>query len=866
MPKGFKMCKLTPMMQQYQAIKNEYQDYILFYRIGDFYEMFYDDAITASKALDITLTKRQAGGGKFAPLAGVPYHSADSYLIKLVEQGYKVAICEQTEDPNLAKGLVKREVVRIVTAGTLTDVSALDEKTALYIAALYNQKQALALAIADITTGEVQLLEFNTIIELKDYLYQFNLAELLLPDDLNDNNFCKFCQAQKIALTPKHRAFFALASAQSVIKKTYHYKDLRHLGIENDSILINALGSLLSYIYETQKTSLNHFVKITLQNKSEMMLIDSFTRASLELDQAMRTGAKDGTLLSIIDKTKTAVGGRMLKQWLRKPLLSLSEIEARHEIVDFFYKELIIRSDLAALLNGIYDFERIIGKAVFGSLSPRDAYALKNSLALLPQIEELLKYSNCPALIELLRELDCLSDLEQILEDAIIDDPPFSVREAGIFKTGFDNEIDRLRDIEKNGKNWILEIEAEEKKKTGIKNLKISYNRVFGYYVEVSKSHIDEVPNYYQRKQTLANAERYILPKLKKVEDEILSASERLKKLEYEKFTLIRNEITERIERIQASSAVIAQLDVLLSFALISDKYNYVKPKMTRDGIIEIKAGRHPVVERISSEEEFVANDSLLDQDQHMISIITGPNMAGKSTYLRQIALISLLAQIGCFVPATSAKLSIVDRIFTRVGAADDLFHGQSTFMVEMNELANILNNATTNSLIILDEIGRGTSTYDGLAIAWSVIEYIAKSIGAKTVFATHYHELTELEGKLKSVINLRISAIENADTITFLRKIESGGANESFGIKVAQLAGVPKAVIERAEAVLEQLEASDINSKPLNITEAKTTKKASLNEAQQEVFDKLSNLQIDELRPIDALNVLADLKNTLNT
>ncbi len=862
------MSKMTPMMRQYQEIKAQYQDYILFYRIGDFYEMFYEDAITASKVLDITLTKRQAGGGQHAPLAGVPFHSADSYLIKLVENGYKVAICEQTEDPALAKGLVKREVVRIVTAGTMTDLTALDEKTALYIAALYMEDKQIAVAIADITTGELNLIEFENINDVKDYFYHFPLAELLLPDIIIDADLMKLAQSQSISLTSKHQAYFSISNAKNIIKKTYNYNNLKHLGILDNDVLINALGALLSYVYETQKTGLKHFTKINLQNRRNIMVIDSFTRASLEIDQALRSGDKKGTLLWVIDKTKTAVGGRMLKQWLNKPLLSLTEIERRHQIVAYFKDELIIRSDLSAILSKIYDFERIIGKAVFGSLTPRDAYALMESISVLPTVIDLLKYSNCKALNDLLTELDCLTDLGQILTSALTDEPPFSIREGGIFKSGYSEEIDQLRDIKQNGKNWILKIEAEEREKTAIKNLKIGYNRVFGYYVEVSKSNTDKVPDYYHRKQTLANAERYILPKLKEYEDKILGAEEKLKKIEYEEFCQLRDEITNRIIRIQKSSKIIAELDVLLAFAIVSDRYHYTKPEMNKDGVIEIKSGRHPVVERIVQEEEFIANDAYLDRNEQMISIITGPNMAGKSTYLRQIALISLLAQIGCFVPAESAKLSIVDRIFTRVGAADDLFHGQSTFMVEMNELANILNNASENSLIILDEIGRGTSTYDGLSIAWAVIEYIAEVIKAKTVFATHYHELTELEGKLKSVINLRISALEQGDTMTFLRKIERGGANESFGIKVAQLAGVPKEVLQRAESVLEKLEASDINHERLeNIELASLEKEQKLvknNFENKEIIDKLKAVEIDKLRPLDALMFLSELKDLL--
>ncbi len=852
------------MMQQYQKIKAEYPDHILFYRIGDFYEMFYEDAITASKVLEITLTKRQAGGGKFAPLAGVPYHSADSYLIKLVTNGYKVAICEQTEDPSQAKSLVKREVVRIVTAGTLTDLSALDEKTALYIAALYQKKEEWAIAVADITTGEVNLLNFTDFLEVKDYLHQSQIAELLCSEQLITADFEDFCQKQTIALTVQANAYFASASALRIINKTYHYNGLRHLDISDNSPLINALGALLSYIYETQKSDLNHFIKINIQSKQEMMMIDSFTRNSLEIDSSMRSKDKKGSLLWVIDHTKTAVGGRLLKQWLKQPLLSVSDIQYRQQIVAYLMRELIIRSDLITLLSSVYDFERIIGKAVFGSLNPRDAYALKQSLAILPELKAILKYSDCEKILSLIERIDDLEDLTNILEQAIQDDPPFSIREGGIFKTGYDSQIDELRDIKDNGKKWILKIEAEEREKTGIKTLKIGYNRVFGYYVEVTKAQLDYVPDYYLRKQTLANAERYILPKLSEIEDKILGAEEKLKKLEYQRFQEIRAAITERIERIQNSSEAVAELDALLSFAITSDKYGYVQPQINSDGIIDIKAARHPVVERIVKDEAYIANDVYLDQNKEMISIITGPNMAGKSTYLRQIALISLLAQIGCFVPADSAKLTIVDRIFTRVGAADDLFHGQSTFMVEMNELANILNNATERSLIILDEIGRGTSTYDGLSIAWAVIEYIASDIRAKTVFATHYHELTELEGRLESVVNLRISVLEQGESMTFLRKIERGGANDSFGIKVAQMAGVPKAVINRAKAVLSQLEANDINNKrslnQLQINEYETDNSSDKPAVEDDIIVQLKELSIDEITPIKALLLLEDL------
>ncbi len=856
------MAKLTPMMQQYHEIKANYQDYILFFRLGDFYEMFFDDAITASKALDITLTRRQAGGGQYAPLCGVPYHSADGYLAKLIEKGFKVAICEQVEDPALAKGIVRREVVRLVTPGTVIDTTALSEKNNNFIACLIEHQQMLALAYADITTGQMivsdyALTELNILI---DRIKSNQFAEIILSDKTIENkSFHDKISALNIPISYRSKRFFSEQHARDMITRTYGTHSLTAHGIAGKHALICALGGLLSYIFETQKMQLTHFKQLKYQKQYDYLVMDYFTRVNLELTETLRSKEKRGSLLWVIDRTKTAVGGRLLRQWLEQPLRDLTKLSLRQAAVQFFYDERIIRSELSNLLNAIYDFERLLSKAVFGSLNPRDCSALKQSLAVLPDIKALLKYSDVPLIEQKIAHFDEARPLFEHLDDAIAEQPPFSIREGDIFNDGYRAELDELREIKRNGKNWLLQIESQEREKTGIKNLRISYNKVFGYFVEVSKGNIDKVPAHYQRKQTLANSERYILPELKTIEDKILGAEERIAKLEYNLFVEIRQHIIDQADLIKQIGNDIAYLDCLYSLGEVAQRQHYCRPTFNDQNIISIEGGRHPVVEQIVNQSTFIANNATLDHDANLITIITGPNMAGKSTYLRQIAQIIILAQIGSFVPAMAANLSIVDRVFTRVGAADDLFRGQSTFMVEMQELATILRYATPNSLILLDEIGRGTATYDGLSIAWAVVEYIAKTLNSKTIFATHYHELTELEDVIKGVVNCLIDVEQTGDDIVFLRKIKRGRSGRSFGIEVAKMAGVPQAVITRAKCILANLEESDIAK--IEVNQDNSELPDVIQEAlEHPVIAKLRDLDVDQLTPIDALNTLYEI------
>lgn len=856
------MSKQTPMMQQYHEIKSQYQDYILFFRLGDFYEMFFDDAVKASQALDITLTKRQAGGGEYAPLCGVPYHSAEGYLAKLITAGFKVAICEQVEDPALAKGIVKREVVRLVTPGTLTEPTMLNDAQNNYIAALITTDDQLAIAYSDITTGVVYLRHYKSADKnaLKDLLMQLKPAEvLMIENDTNLAEIADLCAKMSYPITWRHARFFSLDFAREQLLRTYRVHSLAGFGIEDHALLIVAAGGLISYISETQQMDLKHFKQLKYQRDDQAMTIDHYTRVNLELIETMRAAKKRGSLLWVLDHTKTAQGSRLMRQWILQPLLDIQAIMTRQQVVSYLYDELIIRAELRELLAGVYDFERLMTKAVFGSINPRDIVALRQSLAALPHIKMLLKHSGVSEIDALLNRLNTLEPLCAALQQAIVDEPPFSVREGNIFKDGYSEALDELRDIRQNGEHWLLKIEAEQREKTGIKNLKIGYNKVFGYYVEVSKGNVKHVPDDYIRKQTLANAERYILPELKTIEDKMISAAERINKLEYQLFSDIRERILDDIEHIQSSAQIVAELDCLCAFAHVSVINHYVKPTVDHSSVIDIVDGRHPVVERIVEGEPFVPNDTAIDCDNQMVNIITGPNMAGKSTYLRQVALIVLMAQIGCYVPAKQATIGLVDRIFTRVGASDDLFHGYSTFMVEMIELANILNHASAKSLIILDEIGRGTSTFDGLSIAWAVVEHIAQQLQAKTIFATHYHELTELEGKIDSVVNYCIQVAEQGENIAFLRKIVKGGANQSFGIQVASLAGVPNAVINRAKTVLHALEDSDITKVKVAQKQAPTTEGHSqpLNQA---IYQQLTDIKIDEITPIDALLKLRQL------
>ena len=877
------MAELTPMMQQYLKTKEEYKDCILFYRLGDFYEMFFDDALTVTKELEITLTGKSCGLEERAPMCGVPYHAAEGYLNKLVSRGYKVAICEQVEDPKLAKGLVKREVTRIVTPGTNLCING-DERCNNYLMSIAYFAGKIGLSIADVTTGDYFLTEVDTNKKLIDEIMKYSPKEIICNQafyvsglDLDDLK-----NRLGISIYALEPHFYDEDNCRKCLMKHFKTTTLNGLGIEDFPSGFIAAGSLLQYLYDTQKNGLSHFTHIYPYLTNAYMLLDSSTRRNLELCETLREKQKRGSLLWVLDKTKTAMGGRTLRTWIEQPLINKSDIEKRLDAVTELCKDGVSRDEIREYLNPIYDLERLLGKVSYGSANPRDLIAFRNSLQMLPAIKTVVSGFEKDYLKELAEQIDPLSDLYQLIDASILEEPPIATKEGGIIKDGFHPQVDSLREAKSEGKNWLAQLEEEDRERTGIKNLKIKYNKVFGYYFEVTNSFKDMVPEDYIRKQTLANAERYTTPKLKEMEDTILNAEDKLFALEYELFCSIRDKIGEEIERIQKTAKAIAVLDTLTSFALVSEQNRYVRPKLNEKGIINIKEGRHPVVEKMIVNDMFINNDTYLDNNKHCVSIITGPNMAGKSTYMRQTALIVLMAQIGCFVPASSANIGIVDRIFTRVGASDDLASGQSTFMVEMNEVANILRNATSNSLLILDEIGRGTSTFDGLSIAWAVIEHISNTriLGAKTLFATHYHELTELEGKINNVNNYCIAVKEQGDDIVFLRKIVKGGADKSYGIQVAKLAGVPEIVINRAKEIVEQLTDNDIIEKVQSIsinsaptTKSKTKQLDEVDLSQMSLFDtvkdedviqELMNIEISNLTPLDALNTLYQLQNKL--
>ena len=882
--------KLTPMMRQYFEIKENYMDYILFYRLGDFYEMFFDDAIRASRELEITLTARNCGLEEKAPLCGVPYHAVDGYIKKLVEKGIKIAICEQTEDPALAKGLVKREVVRIITPGTITEPEMLDEGNYNYVAAVGEYEGSLALAYCDITTGLMKTTQFGSVDKLIDELIKVEPSELIFSERTPlSHEVLGQLDALSVTVTPYLDHAFQIHASERIITRILNVFSVESVGFVEPSAMLIASGALLAYVEETAKVPLNHFNKIDIYSHSKFMVLDKFTRRNLELVETMRTKDKKGSLLWVLDKTCTAMGARRLKAWVEEPLIDIDEIQKRLSTVEVLVDDLLLRSDLRTHLKQIYDLERLTSKLVYGSINPRDLIALKQSIFVLPEIKGCIDTLEEGEFETINADIDALSDIYDLIDACVVEEPPYTIKEGGVIKTDYHPEIATLRDAVANGKNWILEIEQSERDRTGIKTLKVGFNKVFGYYIEISKGSAKNAPETYIRKQTLANAERFITPELKQLEETVLGAEEKIVRLEQELFSELKQNIMVHVDRIQKTARAIASLDALLSFAECSYRYGFVKPKVTNKDTIQIKNGRHPVIERIFNEVPFVPNDTLLDQKAHKFYIITGPNMAGKSTYLRQVALITLIAQIGCFVPAEKAEIGVVDRIFTRVGASDDLSQGQSTFMVEMNELANILNNATSKSLIILDEIGRGTSTYDGLSIAWSVVEYLSQHSGihAKTMFATHYHELTELEGKIDGVCNFRISVKESRDDIIFLRKIERGGANQSFGIQVAKLAGVPDPVIERAKQILAKLEINDINNNIQNLT-AESGMDSSLegsqssgangsqhqsgngfraqssgaNQISDGLYHYLDKLEVEQMTPIEAMNALYNIVN----
>ncbi len=862
------MAELTPMMQQYMKTKEEYKDCILFYRLGDFYEMFFDDAKIVSKELELTLTGKNCGLEERAPMCGVPFHSVEGYLSRLVSRGYKVAICEQMEDPALAKGLVRREVIRVVTPGTNLNTQALDESRNNYIMSIVYVSDRFGISFADVTTGDYFVTELDSARKLIDEMCKFSPREVVCNEALlmSGVDMEDLKERLGIAMYSLENWYFDDELCRKGLLEHFQAASLEGLGVADFGCGVIAAGALLRYLTETQKTSLSHMSRLQPYVSGNFMIIDSSSRRNLELVETLREKQKRGALLWVLDKTRTAMGARMLRSYIEQPLIDREEIEKRLTAVEELNSQLITREELREYLSPIYDLERLIGRISYQTANPRDLIAFKTSLGMLPHLKTLLAELKSPLLLE------------------IQEDPPITIREGNMIRDGYHEDVDRFRTARTEGKTWLAQIESKERERTGIKNLRIKYNKVFGYYLEVTNSYKELVPEDYIRKQTLTNAERYITPELKELEDTILGAEEKLTALEYELFTDIRDRIAAQVLRIQKTAKAVARLDVFTCLAYVADKNGYVRPKINGRGLIDIRNGRHPVVEQMIAGNMFIANDTYLDNHANRVSIITGPNMAGKSTYMRQTALIVLMAQVGSFVPADSADIGIADRIFTRVGASDDLASGQSTFMVEMNEVSNILRNATAGSLLILDEIGRGTSTFDGLSIAWAVIEHIAdrKLLGARTLFATHYHELTELEGTMDGVNNYCIAVKEKGDDIVFLRKIVKGGADKSYGIQVAKLAGVPDSVIARAKELVEELSRADISVKAKDIAEERRTRAKQKSRPKKydevdleqislfdtvkddDVVKELQELDISNMTPVDALNTLYRLQNRL--
>ena len=870
------------MMQHYLQTKEQYKDCILFYRLGDFYEMFFEDAKTVSRELELTLTGKNCGLPERAPMCGVPFHSADSYINRLVKKGYKVAICEQMEDPKLAKGIVKREVIRVVTPGTNTDMQSLDEGKNNYLMCIVYIGDKYGIATCDVTTGDFFVTEVDSERKLLDELNRFAPTEIICnePFYMSGVDIDDMKDRLGIVVSALDAWYFGDDLANETLLSHFHVQSLEGLGLADYDCGVIASSALLKYLYETQKNTLSNIIAIHPYSIGKYMIIDSSTRRNLELVETLREKQKRGSLLWVLDKTKTAMGARLLRSYVEQPLIDKKEIIKRQDLIEKLNEQEITREEFREYLNPIYDLERLITRITYQTANPKDMVAFSNSLEMLPPIKMLLGDIDCELAKEIMDSFDCLEDLYSLLKESINEDPPLSVRDGNIIKAGYNEEVDRLRSASTDGKKWLADLEASEREKTGIKNLRIKYNKVFGYCLEVTNSFKEQVPDYYIRKQTLTNAERYITPELKELEDTILGSEDRLVSLEYDLFREIRDTVAANVERIQKTAKAVAQIDVFVSLALVASQNNYCRPKINESGVIDIKGGRHPVVEKMIVNDMFISNDTYLDNQKNRISIITGPNMAGKSTYMRQTALIVLMAQLGSYVPAETADIGVVDRIFTRVGASDDLASGQSTFMVEMNEVANILRNATAKSLLILDEIGRGTSTFDGLSIAWAVVEYISnpKLLGAKTLFATHYHELTELEGKLDSVNNYCIAVKEKGDDIVFLRKIVKGGADKSYGIQVAKLAGIPDPVIDRAKEIVNQLAENDITEtvKNISVDTAARKKKKHLDEVdltQMSLFDtvkdddiiqELRDIDISNLTPLDALNKLYELQNKI--
>ena len=879
------MAELTPMMKQYMETKSQYQDCILFYRLGDFYEMFFEDALTASRELEITLTGKNCGQEERAPMCGVPYHAAENYLNRLVSKGYKVAICEQVEDPKTAKGIVKRDVVRIVTPGTNLDTQALDETRNNYIMCIVYIADRYGVSVADISTGDYFVTEIPDSARLMDEIYRFSPSEIICNEAFYMSGMDLDGMKERLGITIYSLDSWYFDDEVCRRKLLEHFKvsSFAGLGLADYDCGVISAGALLQYLLETQKNSMSNLTHITPYASGKYMMLDSSTRRNLELCETLREKQKRGSLLWVLDKTKTAMGARTLRKYVEQPLIDKAEITKRLEAVGELKEEAVSREEIREYLSPVYDLERLVTKITYGSANPRDLTAFRGSLEMLPPIRYILEEMQCGLLKNIYKDMDALEDLCALIKEAIQEEPPIAMKEGNIIRDGYNEEVDKLRRAKSDGKEWLAKLESDEREKTGIKNLRIKYNKVFGYYLEVTNSYREMVPDYYTRKQTLANAERYITPELKELEDMILGAEDKLYALEYEIYCQVRDTIAAEVERIQKTAKAVAALDAFASLALVAERNNYVQPNINEKGVIDIKEGRHPVVEQMIPNDMFISNDTYLDDKKHRISIITGPNMAGKSTYMRQTALIALMAQVGSFVPAKSADIGLSDRIFTRVGASDDLASGQSTFMVEMTEVANILRNATSKSLLILDEIGRGTSTFDGLSIAWAVVEYISdtKLLGAKTLFATHYHELTELEGKVSNVNNYCIAVKEKGDDIVFLRKIVKGGADKSYGIQVAKLAGVPELVIERAKEIVEELSNEDITARVSEIAvKEKSAKKSQkvkkydeVDIAQMSLFDtvkdddvleELKNLDVGNMTPIDALNTIYRLQNRL--
>jgi DNA mismatch repair protein MutS len=855
------------MMQQYLELKEKYSDCLLFFRLGDFYEMFFDDALTASRELEIVLTGRDCGMSERAPMCGVPYHSVNSYINRLIDKGYKVAICEQLEDPALAKGLVERDVIRVITPGTVIEEQMLPDKANNYIMTIFATSGVFELAYCDVSTGDLyceELVGDKCRQELIDRLAMIEPREIIANEYLFEREDLVKQICSKYYAEKRDRKFFDSDRAQRTLLAHFKVNTLAGYGIADKSMAACAVGALIRYLEDTQKNALSHIKKITLRTPREFMGIDASTRRNLELTAPLRyDGSRKYTLLGILDRTKTSMGARRLKAMIDQPLQSPEAIERRLDAVEALFNKTKERGFLTEALDGVYDIERLCSRIAYGTVNARDCDSLRKTLAKLPSIALLLgSFTECPALSEIGRQLDPMEDIRELLEKAIVDEPPLSVKDGGVIREGYNADIDELRSLSHGGRSTLAKLEADERERTGIKNLKIGYNRVFGYYIEVTNSNRQFVPIEYQRKQTLANAERYVTQELKQLEERILGAEEKSIALEYQLFCDIRNVLLNCIDRLKADSEAIARLDCCCALARVAAEYDYCRPRITKSGKLKIVDGRHPIVER-SMKDAFVPNSTELDDKDERIVILTGPNMAGKSTYMRQVALITLMAHIGSFVPAKQASIPITDRIFTRVGASDSLSTGQSTFMVEMTEMANILNNATSKSLLIIDEIGRGTSTFDGLSIAWAVVEHIAdkQKCGAKTLFATHYHELTELEGKLDGVKNYRITVKEHGDEIIFLRRIMRGGADKSFGIQVARLAGLPYSLIERSKEILQQLEDSDINNAASRVRDTLAEQVSLLGSTDgNDILEELRSIDVNRLTPMEALSKLYEL------